>query len=63
MHNKHNHKVRKERFRKEISERKEEGGAREKEGKGKGGGTEGGGKRKIRKEKDKERGREEGELR
>ena len=51
-HNKHNRKVRKEGFRKEISEKKEEGGAREKEGKDKGVGTEGGEKRKIRKEEE-----------
>ena len=44
--------MRKERFRKEISERKEQGGAREKEGKGKEVGTEGGGKRNIRKEEE-----------
>ena len=44
--------MRKEGFRKKISERKEEGGAREKERKGKGVGTEGGGKRKIRKEEE-----------
>ena len=50
--NKHNRKVRKERFRKKISERKEEGGAREKERKGKGVGTEGGEKRKVRKEEE-----------